>query len=394
MNREITFCDEADETTRPLDRLGGVPVGLRTEDWPRCHGVAMQLFATVELEGRSGDRDGAALVFIDSFYETDAGHSEALAVRLVSRADIEQLGETTPPADFEAEPWPEDADRVMCFRDYDEDEAVCDGECFIGPAAVWPEDTGEPDEVPPGAFLFRLISDEAPFCRVDSALHVFEGGAIITLEDDDEGVVPWAEAIAATHQLVVSDAAPDAGAVIKYGGAPRAYSSWPKDSRGQPLTHLMTLPAKLLHPSSDDDVAYAYFIDLRRVKQRKWSSNPDFVEIETIDQYLLDLDDPHEPPDGVTLLPERALELKAIPEGKTWRALRRTSFLGPRGAYLNPAADHADSSGFQLQLNTNVLPEPGEHGMLYFIDGGYPYFQRAGETGSGRKTAEDWVNEL
>lgn len=381
---EITFADEPDESTRPRDRLGGAPVGLRTSDWPRCRGVAMQPLACVELDGRRGERSGAVMVFVDSYTETDIGDREAVTVRFASRADIERVGETAPPDDYVAEPWPGGDERVLCFEAVDDDDEIGDDSSYLGATALWPEETGEVDDPPGGDFILRLMGHDAPFCRVQSALLVFEQGAVIAPQyepDEDEVAPPWPEAIAKARALIVSDDAPEPGALVKVGGAPKASYDWPTDSRDRPLTHLMTLPAGALRDQDDDVLAVAYFVDMRRIGRADWDANPDFIETEAITQEMLDDEDAQELPEGVELLPDKRLELRPLADGLSWRDLRETSFVGPRGAFLNPQAECADPGMFELQLSTDLLPGAADKGMLYFLDGGYPFFQRPGETG-------------
>jgi hypothetical protein len=382
---EITVVDEPEEGTRPLDRLGGAPAGLKTADWPRCRGVPMQLLATVELEGRHA-RSGAAMVFVDSYTETDLGDREAVAVRLVSREDIDAVGETAPPDDYVAEPWAGAEERLLCLEELEDDDDIGDDSSYIGANAVWPEETGEPGDAPSGAFIMRLMGHDAPFCRVQSAMLVFEGGAIITPQyelEDDEVAPSWPEAVAAAREIVIADEAPGDDALVKFGGAPKASYDWPTDSRDRPLAHLMTLPAEMLRDQDDDAVAVAYFADMRRIGRSDWDGQPDFIETEIITTEMLEDEDAHELPDGVELLPAKRLALRPFGEGLTWRDLRDKSFVGPRGAFLNPQADCADPGHFELQLSTALLPGSAEDGMLYFSDGSYPFFQRPGETGRG-----------
>lgn len=385
------FFDEPDdENTHELDRLGGLPRGIKTSDWPRCRGVPMQHLMTVDLGSRDIDAAAGAravTVFVDSYLETDCGDPEAIAVRLVDQASIDAIGETAPPDDFVEEAWSDNTYRHFSMEVDDEDPG--DGESYLGGGPAWPEETGAPDEIPGGAFVMRISGDDVEFSREPAVLMVFEQGAVAVPQyepDEHSSPVPWRDALARSRELIVSDQAPEPGAIVKYGGAPLGIDRWPTDARDRPLTHLMTLPFELLGGDDDDDdnaIAIAFFIDKRRVGLAEWDREPDFFELEWITRDQLEDDYEREIPEGVEYLPERALELRPLPEATGWRDLLGKSFVGPRGVFRNPGADCADpGTGHELQLEASFLPGVSREGTLY-LAGGSASYQRDGDSGRG-----------
>jgi hypothetical protein len=389
------FFDEPDdENTHELDRLGGRPRGIATGDWPRSRGAPMQHFITVDLgrrpvwqpsEAPIAANARAVAVFVDSYLETDNLDPEGIAVRFVDQASIDAIGETAPPDDFVEEPWSESSYRHFSMEAVD--DAPDDSESYLGGAPAWPEETGAPDAIPGGAFVMRISCDDARFNRESAHLMVFEQGAIAVPQyEPDEWCPPvsWREALVASRELIVIDQAPAPGAVVKYGGAPRAIEYWPTDSRDRPLTHLMTLPVELLRDDQDDTVAIAYFIDRRRVGLADWDREPAFFDLQWVTRELLD-DDGYqvELPEGTEHLPERALELRPFDEDLNWRDLLGKSFVGPRGVFRNPTADCANPGvGHELQIEASFLPGVSREGTLY-LAGGSAAYQRDGDTGRG-----------
>lgn len=389
----LEFFSEPDPVnTHELDRLGGRPRGIKTAEWPRYRGAPMQHLITVDLGDREVDAPAAAnaravTVFVDSYLETDCGDPAAIAVRFVDQASVDAIGETAPPDDFVEEPWSDNAYRFFSLEAVDDEPG--DSESYLGGAAAWPEETGEPGAIPGGAFVMRISCDDARFNREYANLMVFEQGAVAVPQyepDEYNPPVTWREALAASRELIVGDGPPEPAAIVKYGGVPRGIDSWPTDARDRPLTHLFTLPAGVHRDPGDDAVAIAYFIDRRRVGLEDWDREPDFFGLEWINRDVLD-DPDHELeiPEGVEHLPERALELRPFPADINWRALLGKSFVGPRGVFRNPEADCASpGGGHELQIEASFLPGVSRDGTLYLASGS-PSYQRDGDTGRGNR---------
>jgi hypothetical protein len=332
-----------DETPTHLHRICGAPIGLATADWPRWRGRPMQHAFTIDLAGLELEIPRAAearalAVFVDSYYELDVESSEGITLVWLTQAQIDAHGQTTPPDDFEPELRPnrEQMDEEGGYYETgepglelepDEDDGEF-GDSWIGGRPNWGEQ-GEPERVPAGAFVMQVMSHSFPICRLNACLFVFEGGAYLRPEyADDRRPLPWSEAIARSRELVVLDQPPAADSLQKWGGLPRGIDSysWPRG-----LSHILTwVPEE--PPEDADVIAYALFGRLS--KRDNWDDELTFYQVNEIRAAELDEWDAEqvEAPEGVELLEERAIELRELPEGTTWRDLQTRSFVGPRPA--------------------------------------------------------------
>jgi hypothetical protein len=371
-----------DEPPEGLHRIGGPAVGLSTERWPRYRGRPMQHALTVDLAGielavPEAEHARAVSVFVDSYYELDVDSSEGITVVWLSQADVKAYPTSEPPPDFVAETLPESM-REMTFTVTDDDAEQYD---HLGGEPMWNDD-GPPAELPPGAFVLQVSSWNFPFARPSSMLMIFAGGGYVQRERPDTEVpLPWVQAIARSRQLVVLDQAPAADALQKWGGLPRGVDSydWPKG-----MTHVFTYVPEQF-PEGEEGVAIAVFGRLS--KTTNWEEKATFFATHTITED--ELDEEVEVPEDIPVLDERALELRPLPEGTTWRELQTLSFEGPRPAWRDPAHDRACVTNEPvLQLASDVLPSAPGRGSLIFLSGGYPYW--IPEPGAPQATSEPY----
>lgn len=370
---------EVPEGQTPGGRVGGLPKGLPTTQWPRFRGVPMQLLATIDVAGLDLGLESnaeALMVFVDSYYETDLYEPAACAVRLVDGEALAAHPVTEPPEDFVAEAIPDTISTELVLQQTPDDDEPNEADSFIGGDPVWPEETGAPDSPPSGAFVAQLSWSHVSFTRAEATLYVFEGGAVVVPHlDDDENPKPWAEALAESRELIIEEAAPEADALIKFGGVPKHCPWWPTGDDDQPLTHLMTLPPDALGELGEDAIAVAIFVDLTKARGDDWD-DADFFELMAIES---DDEPGDEPPEGTEQLPPRALVLASLQPDTHWRQLRGRSFVGPRRVYYDP--DDADSS-MVIQLESSVLPGVTRAGAFYLGDL-MMSFQSAPETDAG-----------
>jgi hypothetical protein len=395
MVRYSAFVSERDDHDAPsnLHRICGAPVGLATSEWPRFHGRPMQHAFTIdlaqlELEAPRAARARALAVFVDSYYELDLDQSEGITLVWLTQAQIDEHGETSAPDDFVPERRPnreqmdEDGDYyetgepMFSLDRADEDGEANFGDSFVGGQPVW-SDAGEPAARPRGAFVLQVMSYDFPISRSNACLFVFEEGAYLQAEypDDDQRPLPWAEAIARSRELVVHEAPPAPDALQKWGGLPRGIGSyaWPRG-----LSHILTWVPEP-KPADSDAVAYALFGRLS--KNKNWDDELTFYQVHEIVASDLDewVADDVEVPDGVEILDERAIELRELPEGTTWRDLQTRSFIGPRPAWRAPDRRSAREigNGTVLQLTEELLPVTPGRGTLHALLDGYPIWHPA-----------------
>lgn len=366
-----------DEQPSNLHRIGGAPIGLSTADWPRWRGRPMQHAFTIDLDGlelaspRAAEARALA-VFVESYYELDVESSEGITLVWLTQAQIDAHGETTPPDDFEPELRP---NRETMDEEGNEDHEPYFGDSWIGGEPNW-GDEGEPEQLPAGAFVMQVMSHSLPLCRINACLFVFEGGAYLRPEyASDHRPVAWAEAIARSHELVVLDQPPAENALQKFGGLPRGIDSysWPRG-----LSHILTwVPQE--PPQDEDVIAYALFGRLS--KRDNWDDELSFYQLHEIRAGELDNWNPEEVevPDGVEFLEERAIELRELPEGTTWRDLQTRNFVGPRPAWRRPDRRSAREfyEGAVLQLTEAVLPVSPGQGTLHVVTDGNPIWHPA-----------------
>jgi hypothetical protein len=395
MVRYSAYVSERDEDDAPsnLHRICGAPVGLSTSDWPRAHGRPMQHAFTIdlaqlELEIPRAAGARALAVFVDSYYELDLDSSDGITLVWLTQAQIDAHGETTPPDDFvpELRPNREQMDEdggyyatgepVLTLDRADDDEEASFGDSFVGGQPVW-SDAGEPATRPNGAFVLQVMSYDFPISRSNSCLFVFEDGAYLQAEypDDDRRPLPWNTAIARSRELVVLDTPPAPDALQKWGGLPRGVGSydWPRG-----LSHIVTwIPVH--KPADSDAIAYALFGRLS--KDENWDDELTFYQVREIVASDLDEYVPEDVdvPDGVELLDERAIELRELPDGTTWRDLQSRSFIGPRPAWRAPDRRSAREvgEGTVLQLTEELLPVSPGRGTLHALPDGYPIWHPA-----------------
>lgn len=381
-----------DDAATNLHRISGPAIGLTTAEWPRWNGRPMQHAFTIDLAELELDvpraRGARALsVFVDSYYELDLDSSEGITVVWLTQAQIDAHGETTPPDDFEPElrpnreamdesgDWYELGEPELSLE-RDDDGEPCFGDSFVGGEPVW-GDASEPAARPRGAFVLQVMSHEFPISRSNSCLFVFEDGGYLQAEypDDDHRPLLWATAIARSRALVVLEHPPEPNAMQKWGGLPRGVSSdvWPRG-----LTHIMTW---LPECESDGSDAIAYSLFGRLSKTKSWTDELTFYQV--LEIVAADLDDwiPEdvELPDGVELLDERAIELRELPLGTTWRDLQTRSFIGPRPAWRRPDRRSARETGEStvLQLTDELLPVSPGRGTLHVTVDGHPIWHPA-----------------
>jgi hypothetical protein len=225
--------------------------------------------------------------------------------------------------------------------------------------------------------VLQVISYQFPISRSNACLFVFEDGAYLQAEypDDDRRPLPWAAAIARSRAVVLLDEPPAPDALQKWGGLPRGIDSyaWPRG-----LSHIVTwLPE---HEREDSDaVAYALFGRLS--KRENWDDELSFYQV--VEIVAADLEawiaEDIELPDGVELLDERAIELRELPEGTSWRDLQLLDFIGPRPAWRAPDRRSAREVGEStvLQLTEALLPVSPGRGTLHALPDGYPIWHPA-----------------
>jgi hypothetical protein len=395
MVRYSAYVSERDEDDAPsnLHRICGAPVGLSTSDWPRFHGRPMQHAFTIdlaqlELEVPRAVGARALAVFVDSYYELDLDSSDGITLVWLTQTQIDAHGETTPPDDFvpELRPNREQMDEDGGYYETGEptftldraadDEEPSFGDSFVGGQPVW-SDAGEPAARPSGAFVLQVMSYDFPFSRSHACLFVFEHGAYLQAEypDDDRRPLPWKTAIARSRELVVLETPPAPDALQKWGGLPRGVGSydWPRG-----LSHIVTwLPEQ--QPTESDAIAYALFGRLS--KKMNWDDELSFYQVREIVASDLDEYVPEDVdvPDGVELLDERAIALRELPDGTTWRDLQSRSFIGPRPAWRAPDRRSAREvgEGTVLQLTEELLPISPGRGTLHALADGYPIWHPA-----------------
>jgi hypothetical protein len=395
MVRYSAYVSERDEddTASNLHRICGAPVGLATSEWPRWHGRPMQHAFTVDLEQleltvpRAADARALA-VFVDSYYELDLDSSEGITVVWLTRAQIDAHGQTAPPDDYVPELRPnreqmdedggyyETGEPTFTLDRCEDDGEASFGDSFVGGQPAWGE-AGEPATRPAGAFVLQVMSHEFPISRSNACLFVFEDGAYLQAEypDDDRRPLPWATAIARSRELVVLDTPPAPDALQKWGGLPRGIDShgWPRG-----LSHIVTwVPER--GQAHSDAIAYALFG--RLTKSVNWDDELSFYQVQEIVASDLEawVAEDVEVPDGVEVLDERAIELRELPEGTTWRDLQARSFIGPRPAWRAPDRRSAREvgEGTVLQLTDDLLPVSPGSGTLHALPDGYPIWHPA-----------------
>src|SRR5690606_35171321 len=295
-----------EEPAENLHRVTGLPMGLRTEEWPRYNGRPMQHAFTIDLAELELDVPAAAearalAVFVDSYYELDLDSSEGVTVLWLTQAQIDAHPQTTPPDDFVAEQRPgaeqvdedgscyETGDVALEVEPIEDEEDGSFGDSYLGGSPAW-GDAGEPDSLPEGAFVMQAMSYDFPICRLNACLFVFEGGAYLQAEDSDDSERPvsWPEAIAQSRELVVLDEPPAPDALQKWGGMPRGVGSygWPRG-----MSHIVTwIPES--KPESMDAVALALFGRLS--KRSNWDDQLTFYEVREISKSDLEDYDPSE----------------------------------------------------------------------------------------------------
>lgn len=364
--------DEDDPPPSTLSRIGGRVVGLPTERWPRHRGRCMQHAFTLDLEGiplavpkAKGMR--AISVFVESYYEQDLDGSDGITVVWLSQADVDAHPETTPPPDFMPETLTEGMrDQICELETIEGDDESYVGECYLGGEPTW-SDAGPPAVRPPGAFVLQVNSWTFPFTRPSAQLFVFEEGGYVQRErPDDDGPLPWPQAIARSRRIVMPGGPPAAGALQKWGGVPRGLSSddWPSGA-----SHLFTY-VPLEWPDGEAGVAVAVFGRLS--KTTNWPDQPGFFETRTITDESAGDD---EAPEGVPVLEEHALELVPLPADASWRDLQASSFVGPRPAWRDPGHRNAQTTSDPvLQVASELLPNAPGRGSLCFLSGSYPYW--------------------
>lgn len=366
---------EDDPPPSSLSRIGGAVVGLATERWPRHRGRCMQHAFTLDLEDielavPKAEGMRAIAVFVESYYEQDLDGSDGITVVWLSQADVDAHPETTPPPDFVAEALTEGMrDQILLIDPIDADDEPSVGDCYLGGEPTW-SDAGAPARRPPGAFVLQVNSWTVPFTRPSAQLLVFEDGGYIQRErPDDDGPLPWPQAIARSRRIVVRDEPPATGALQKWGGLPRGLpgDDWPAGA-----SHLFTyVPPEW--PEGEAGVAVAVFGRLS--KTSNWDEQPGFFETRTItDEDAVD-DEDLAAPDDVPVLEERALELVPFSADATWRDLQVSSFVGPRPAWRDPGHRNAQTTTDPvLQLASEILPNAPGRGSLCFLAGSYPYW--------------------
>jgi hypothetical protein len=367
--------DEDDPPPPTLSRIGGPVVGLPTERWPRHRGRCMQHAFTLDLDGlelhgiprAKGMR--ALSVFVESYYEQDLDSSDGITVVWLSQADVDAHPETEPPPDFVAETLGESMqDQTLVLDPLDEGDEARAGECHLGGEPAW-HDAGAPAQRPTGAFVLQVNSWTVPFTRPGAQLVVFEDGGYVQREYDDDGPVPWPEAIARSRRIVVLDQPPPEGTLQKWGGIPRGVSEgdWPSGA-----SHLFTyVPPEW--PEGEEGAAVAVFGRLS--KTSNWGEQPGCFEALTITQEALDDEEPTEVPDDVPVLDERTLELVPFAADASWRDLQTSSFVGPRAAWRDPGHHNAQSTTDPvLQVASELLPNAPGRGSLCFLAGSHPWW--------------------
>jgi hypothetical protein len=395
MVRYSAYVSERYDDEAPVDlhRICGAAIGLATDEWPRWHGRPMQHAFTIdlaelELEVPSAAGARALSVFVDSYYELDLDSSEGITVVWLTQAQIDAHPESTPPDDFEPELRPNreamdeeggyyETGEPMLTLERDEDEGEKSfGDSFVGGEPAWGE-AGEPAERPGGAFVLQVMSYEFPISRSNSCLFVFEHGAYLQAEypDDDRRPLPWAQALARSLEIVLLDQPPAPDALQRWGGLPRGVSSysWPRG-----LTHIVTwLPES--KPENSDAIAYSLFG--RITKDKNWDDELTFYQVLEIVESDLDdwIAEDVDLPDGVELLEERAIELRELPPGLTWRDLQSLDFIGPRPAWRRPDRRSARevSEGTVLQLTEQLLPVSPGRGTMHLTVDGHPIWHPA-----------------
>jgi hypothetical protein len=364
---KFDICDEDDARAAKLSRLGGPVQGISTEAWPRHQGHPMQHLFTLDLVGLELDLPAARgarllVVFGMAPFEMDGGVNDGVALRWVSQEELDRNPTSRPPDDYvEMAALEESAfERVGVGLRYEEmDSDPSSYESFIGGEPAW-SDAGEPADRPSGAFVLQASSDLVPITRQDATLYLFEGGAYIQREEGDDVPKPWHEAIAASRQLVLSDAPPDEGTVTRWGGAPRGISSdeWPEGK-----SHVLSF--ELVHEGEeqdDDVVALALFADLEAEGDDDLGERYEVVRISRAASELSS-----EPPDGVQVLPHKRLEMRPFPAGTSYFDLRVASYAGPRLAWRTPTRHpHVAAHEAGFQLTDELLPNAPSKGTLYF----------------------------
>lgn len=364
------ICDDDDARAAKLSRLSGPVQGIPTEAWPRLHGHPMQHLFTVDLDGLELELPAARgarllVVFGMALFEMDAGVADGIVMRWVTQQEVDRYPTSTPPDDYvPIGALPESAfDRTgvgLRFEQMDVESDPSPYESFLGGEPVWQE-AGEPADRPAGAFVLQASSGLVSVTRQDAALYLFEGGAYIQREDDDDAPKPWSEAIAASQQLVLHDEPPDAGALTKWGGVPRGVpeAEWPEGK-----SHVLTFELARKDEEEDGDqvVALALFADLEADTDDDPGQSYEVVRIS-----VADVDCSPEPPEGVSVLPEKRLEIRPFPAGASYFDLRLASYEGPRLAWRTPSSSPAiDEKEAGFQLTDELLPNVPSKGTVYF----------------------------
>lgn len=395
---------------RPSDevnRIGGSPIGIATEDWPRFRGRPMQHAFTLDLQGLELDvpktkTHRALAVFVDSFFMLDYETSEGVEVVWITDEALKSHPNPAPPEDFEAEArvGSSDDDEYGGYDSDDDDDALGDyvdidpaeedeeddldnDSAFFGGEPQWSEELGEPDDVPAGAFVLQATAWELKFSPHSVVLFVFEEGAYLQRQEPDEDAdpKPWAEALAETKELVVGDGPPPKGSLQRFGGVPPGDVEWPSKT-----DHLLTFVPDTFPEDEEDAVAISVFIRLSR--DSNWGEQPGFIYCEFVTQEQLD--GTPSVPEGVTVLPEKELTLRSLAPDARWRDLRGRSFVGPRPVWRDPTASSAsDTEDFLFQLSEALLPSAPGPGTLFFNNSGaYPWWQP--EPNAPQRTKEEY----
>jgi hypothetical protein len=127
-------------------------------------------------------------------------------------------------------------------------------------------------------------------------------------------------------------------------------------------------------------VAYALFGRLS--KRDNWDDEMTSYRVHEITAADLDAWDPEtyiDEAEGEELLDERAIELRELPEGSSWRDLQTRSFIGPRPAWRAPDRRSAREfgEGPVLQLTEALLPVSPGRGSLHALTDGHPIWHPA-----------------
>lgn len=388
LTRETGYCSTVavyqimakirSEQEQRIHHMGGASPGVTAENWPRFLDRPMQPLATIDLTGLELDVDSklvksarALVLFVDDFRDMDLDTSQGVAVRWVTQEQIDACPQGEPPADFRPLPHPYPECKFGVFpaidpEDPSEEFEPDTDESYFGPEPMWDEDGEEPDDdaLPSGPFVLQLQSNDFFFADPQSTLAIYEGGGYMQRQSPDDDDPPvWAEALAATRELVAGEGEVEPGSLNYWGGHPPGTVEGPDG-----MVHVLTLVPPGYPPEDEDDLrALSFFAQPRIADDTDWEHD-DVSEIEMVFVYEDDLEETAEH-DEEPALPLRPLVLRPLAEGCRHHDVRTLSLLGPRAVWRNPADERCDDSPeFKLQLRSEDVPSTVGRGTLYFVD--------------------------